>query len=192
MTATGYRLGDPTLPPSPVTLDDLRRVEATVLWTDNDTVALARAADILRPQVEEILDVWYGFVGSNDFLVSYFSGPQGPDARYLSAVRERFGRWIIDTCIAPRDAGWLAYQEEIGRRHYTGKNETDGAEGTPPIVHFRYVNALIYPIYATIRPFLEKGGASRDEVDAMHQAWLKAVILQVTLWSRPYVREGAW
>lgn len=65
-------------------------------------------------------------------------------------------------------------------------------QGAPPFIHFRYVNALIYPIFATIRPFLEKGKSDPAEVERMHQAWLKAVLLQVTLWSQPYLREGAF
>jgi hypothetical protein len=28
------------------------------------------------------------------------------------------------------------------------------------------------------------------EVEVMHQAWVKAVLLQVILWSQPYVRDG--
>jgi hypothetical protein len=37
---------------------------------------------------------------------------------------------------------------------------------------------------------IAEGGAAPDEVEAMHQAWVKAVLLQVILWSHPYVREG--
>jgi hypothetical protein len=52
------------------------------------------------------------------------------------------------------------------------------------------VLALLVPITTTLKPFLAKGGAGADEVEAMHQAWVKAVLLQVILWSHPYVREG--
>jgi hypothetical protein len=41
-----------------------------------------------------------------------------------------------------------------------------------------------------LKPFLADGGATPDEVEAMHQAWVKAVLLQVILWSQPYVRDG--
>jgi hypothetical protein len=50
--------------------------------------------------------------------------------------------------------------------------------------------AFIYPITATIKPFLAKKGHSAEEVDKMHQAWFKSVVLQVTLWSYPYVKNG--
>lgn len=46
--------------------------------------------------------------------------------------------------------------------------------------------AFIYPITATIRPFLETKGHAKVEVDRMHEAWFKSVVLQVVLWSRPY------
>lgn len=50
--------------------------------------------------------------------------------------------------------------------------------------------AFIYPITATIKAFLSKKGRSSDEVEKMHQAWFKSVVLQVALWGYPYVREG--
>jgi hypothetical protein len=46
------------------------------------------------------------------------------------------------------------------------------------------------PITTTLRPFLAKNGASPEEVDKMHAAWVKSVTLQVILWSYPYVRDG--
>ena len=55
---------------------------------------------------------------------------------------------------------------------------------------YRYLPLLAQPIVDTLRPFLEGGGGSRDEVDQMQNAWRKAVLLQVTLWSQPYVIEG--
>lgn len=197
MQIPGYRLGDPTLAASPVSTDELAMLQAAVLFSDDDRQALRQAGELLAPQVEEILDVWYGFVGSHPFLLASFTGPNGPDTHYLGRVRARFGQWILDTCRAEYDEGWLAYAQEIGRRHVDGKNETDGVVGTPPLIPHRYLTALIYPIFATIRPFLEKGAAARSGIDAaaidrMHQAWLKSLILQVTLWSRPYLAAGRW
>ena len=54
----------------------------------------------------------------------------------------------------------------------------------------RYLIAFIYPITATIRPFLENGGRSPEETEAMFQAWFKATAIQVTLWCRPYANPG--
>jgi hypothetical protein len=108
----------------------------------------------------------------------------------LAAVRRRFGRWIGDTARATFDRAWLDYQHEIGLRHHrSGKNRTDGARAADHIP-LRYVLALLVPITTTLKPFLADGAASDDEVEAMHQAWVKAVLLQVILWSHPYVRDG--
>ncbi|MGH3926778.1 MAG: protoglobin domain-containing protein, partial [Pseudonocardiaceae bacterium] len=67
-------------------------------------------------------------------------------------------------------------------------NDTDGVDSVEQIP-MRYVIALLYPITATLSPFLAKKGHSADEVDRMHQAWIKSVLLQVILWSRPYTRD---
>ena len=52
------------------------------------------------------------------------------------------------------------------------------------------LTTLIVPITTTLRPFLEKNGHPVEDVERMHQAWIKSVILQVTLWCHPYVRDG--
>lgn len=186
----GYRMGDPSLPGPATTQEELAKIEAALLLTEEDKAALREAKAILAPRVEELLDVWYGFVGSHDFLLGYFSTPAGPDGNYLGRVRARFGQWVLDTCEADFGPAWVAYAEEVGRRHAAGKNATDGVVGAPDVVHFRYVVALVYPIYATVRPFLEAGARDAAHLERMHQAWLKAVLLNVTLWSRAYVRDG--
>jgi hypothetical protein len=187
----GYTYGTDAVPRSPVGLQELELLRATLLLGEDDVAALRRSGEILAPQVEEILDVWYGFVGANPHLLAAFSGPDGrPDQAYLDAVRRRFGRWILDTARADYDRAWLDYQHEIGRRHTRGgKNRTDGARAADHIP-LRYVLALLVPVTTTLKPFLANGGAGAEEVEAMHQAWVKAVLLQVILWSHPYVREG--
>jgi hypothetical protein len=58
------------------------------------------------------------------------------------------------------------------------------------VVPYRYVLAVVYPIFATTRPFLEGGARDAEHLERMHQAWLKAVLLSVILWSEAYVRDG--
>ncbi|MFD9942710.1 protoglobin domain-containing protein [Nonomuraea sp. NPDC059023] len=188
----GYTHDDPALTASPVTLDDLAKLQASVLFGPDDQAALKTAGDVLGGQIEQILDVWYGFVGSHPHLLAYFSTPGGePIGEYLTRVRARFGRWIIDTCTRPYDQRWLAYQHEIALRHTREKkNHTDRA-GSVPDIPLRYLIAFIYPITATIRPFLAADGHDDDQVEAMFQAWFKAVTLQIALWSQPYAGP-AW
>jgi Protoglobin len=187
----GYTYGTDAVPRSPVSLDELELLQATMLWSDEDQAALRRSSDILAPQVEGVLDVWYGFVGANPHLLAAFTGPDGqPNQAYLSAVRRRFGQWILDTARAEFDQAWLDYQHEIGVRHTRqGKNRTDGVQAADHIP-LRYVLALLIPITTTLKPFLASADAAPEDVEAMHQAWVKAVLLQVILWSQPYVREG--
>jgi hypothetical protein len=187
----GYTYGSPSLPASPISMGDLERLQRALLWSEDDARALRRSREILADQVEDVLDVWYGFVASQPFLVYYFTrtSDDQPDQGYLDAVRKRFGRWILDTASGTFDQQWLDYQAEIARRHHREKNRTDGVDSVP-LIHLRYVLALTYPITYTLRPFLAKKGAPVDEVEAMYQAWLKAVLLQVILWSQPYVRDG--
>jgi hypothetical protein len=187
-----YTYEDPHLAPSPVTDAELAELQASAMFDAADAAALRAAGEVLADQVEDVLDVWYGFVGANPHLLEAFHGPDGePDSRYLEQVRGRFGRWILDTCNRSYDRTWLAYAAEIGRRHHrSGKNQADDVEATDHIP-LRHIVALVYPITTTIRPFLEKNGHSREDVDAMHEAWRKSVILQVALWSRPYA-DGDW
>jgi hypothetical protein len=191
-TIPGYRFGDPALPPSPLSLKDLRDLEGSLLFGPADVAALRQAHGVVADQIEAILDVWYGFVGATPHLLAYFSDPATgqPVGPYLEAVRKRFGQWILDTCRADHDANWLAWQDEIGRRHHRiGKNRTDGVAAAAHIP-MRHVLALAMPISITMRDFLGRKGASAQEVDAMHAAWTKAVLLQAILWCRPYVKEG--
>lgn len=192
ITIAGHRLGDPELPPATINAEALQKMFSASLFGADDIAALRRSGPILEPQIEQVLDVWYGFVGSLPFLLEHFSDREtkAPIADYLGRVRARFGQWIRDTARAEYDEAWLRWQLEIGRRHHhIGKNKTDGANSTA-IIPLRYLPLLAQPIVDTLRPFLEKGGASRDEVDVMQNAWRKAVLIQVTLWSEPYVREG--
>ncbi|MGQ9918910.1 MAG: protoglobin domain-containing protein [Bryobacteraceae bacterium] len=191
-TIPGYEFGSAALESSPVSAADFELLKKTVLFTEEDATALRKSKEILAPQVEKILDVWYGFVGSNPHLVEAFVDPQTrqPDTHYLEAVRKRFGQWVLDTASAEYGQAWLDYQHEIGLRHHrVKKNRTDKARGSAH-VPFRYLIALLYPVTATLRPFLENGGPSAGEVDKMHQAWIKSVLLQVILWSHPYVKVG--
>jgi hypothetical protein len=187
----GSSSGAPAVARSPITLSELELMKKSVLFNDEDVQALRLSHDVVQDQVEAILDVWYGFVGANPHLLASFTGKSDgkPLGDYLDAVRKRFGQWILDTARAEYDQTWLDYQHEIGLRHHRmKKNRTDGAPSTD-IVPFRDLFLLIYPVTFTLKPFLAKKGHSAEEVETMYAAWVKSCLLQVTLWSRAYVRE---
>lgn len=173
-----------------VTVEELELLKKTLLWSPSDDHYLQMAGDVLEPQLEEILDLWYGYVGSNPHLVYYFNSNGKPDSEYLARVRTRFKQWVLDLCNASYDQNWLDYQHEIGLRHSSKKGKTDNVSNTPGIVNYRYMMAFIYPITATIKPFLANSGHSQEDVDKMHNAWFKAVVLSDILWTKPYIKEG--
>lgn len=188
----GYGFGGEATARSPLGLEDLDLLKQTVLFTAEDEEYLRLAGEVLEDQTDEVLDLWYDFVGSHPHLIRYFAGPEGqPDDEYLGRVRERFKQWILDTCRRSYDQEWLDYQQEIALRHTRAKkNQTDGAYETPEHVPLRYMLSFIYPITATIRSFLANKGHGSEEVEKMYDAWFKSVVLQVTLWSCPYAKEG--
>jgi Protoglobin len=190
MSIHGYTMG--TVSRSPVSLADFEEMKLSALFSEEDEKYLRISHEIVKDDVEAILDVWYGFVGSNAHLLASFAGKTDgkPLGDYLSAVRKRFGQWILDTSRADYGQAWLDYQHEIGLRHHRiKKNVTDGAPSTA-IVPFRNLFALIFPVTFTLKPFLAKKGHSASDVDKMYGAWVKSCILQLTLWSHPYIKEG--
>lgn len=185
----GYTFGTAGVPRSPITLDDFARLKECVLFTEDDAHWLRQSGEILRDHIEEILDVWYGFIASKPYLLEAFTDPASgkPDEAYLAAARKRFGRWILDTASANYDQAWLDYQYEIGRRHHrVAKNRTDRVHG-PDVVPMRYMLALLYPVTATLEPFLRSKGHAAAEVQKMRETWTKSVLLQLILWCEPYV-----
>lgn len=188
----GYTYGTEAVARSPVTLADFELMKKSVLFGDEDVKYLRLSRDVVKDQVEAILDVWYGFVGSNSHLLASFTDKSDgkPLGDYLDAVRKRFGQWILDTARAEYGQEWLDYQHEIALRHHRKKkNRTDGAISTD-IVPFRTLFLLIFPVTFTLKPFLAKKGHSTEDVEKMHAAWVKSCLLQVNLWSYPYVKDG--
>ncbi|TXH55216.1 MAG: protogloblin ApPgb [Burkholderiaceae bacterium] len=190
----GYAYGQPTLAKAPYTLADLQALQKSLLFTEEDVKALRQSKAILADQTDAILEVWYGFVGATPELVHFFSNAKTgkPEGAYLEAVRKRFVLWVLDTADANYDQKWLDWQYEIGLRHHrTKKNKTDRAPSVAQ-VNFRYIPALTIPITTTLKPFLAKKGASAADVEKMHAAWVKSVLMQSILWSQPYIKDGAF
>lgn len=190
----GYAYGQPTLAKAPYTLADLQALQKSLLFTEEDVKALRQSKAILADQTDAILEVWYGFVGATPELVHFFSNAKTgkPEGAYLEAVRKRFVLWVLDTADANYDQRWLDWQYEIGLRHHrTKKNKTDRAPSVAQ-VNFRYIPALTIPITTTLKPFLARKGASAADVEKMHAAWVKSVLMQSILWSQPYIKDGAF
>lgn len=182
--------GRPDFARAPVSLEDLELLKTTVFFTAEDQRYLRLAGDVLADQLGAVLDAWFR---PHPHLYAYFTGPDGQlDLRYVEAVKTRSGEWILETCRRPYDQAWLDYTYEVGLRHHRArKNQTDGVSA-PPHIPLRYLIAFSYHTTDVIKPFLAKKGHAAGDVQKMHEAWCKSVIIQVALWSRPYAKEEDW
>jgi hypothetical protein len=61
----GYAYGTTRAARSPITLDELRELEATVGWTEDDVEAIAMAAEVLAGQEEAMVDSWRAIIGNH-------------------------------------------------------------------------------------------------------------------------------
>lgn len=145
----------------------------------------------MKDQAED-LKVWRGIIGLHPHLKAHSTDTHSsePDKEYSARVGKRFAQWVLDAAKAECDQKWLDYQYEIGLRHHRlKKNKTDNAH-TAAHIRGRDLLAVTSASVAPMRPYLQKGGHSRNIVNRMYDAWWKAMVLQVTLWSQPYANNG--
>jgi hypothetical protein len=188
----GYEFGTRKSAVSPVSEEDLRLLEQTVGWSESDSSVLQKHADLIRHQAEHMVDSWRSVIGEQPHLAKWFFGPDGKaDDEYKARVKRRFVQWVTDVALRKHDRDWLNYQEEIGLRHTPAKkNVTDGSQ-TPPIVPLRYLLGFI-PVVLPIRKFFASVIQNEAELKNLEDAWAKAVLLHITLWSRPYASHDLW
>ncbi len=188
----GYDFGSVRSPHSPVSAEELRQLEQTLGWTADDEQLLGKHAALFEAQAEKMVDSWRTVIASQSHLAQWFLAPDGkPDEEYKAAVKRRFVRWVIDVATRPHDRAWLDYQEEIGLRHTPEKKNKTDIRHTPPLVPLRYLLAFV-PVVTPVRQFFESAIPDRAQRDAIEHAWTKAVHLHVTLWARPFARDGLW
>ena len=163
----GYDYGSADAARSPVTLGELRELEQSAGWTEEDAATLRRHGAIFRDRDAEMVDAWRAAIAAQPHLAKWFFGPDGkPDEEYKAKVKARFVQWVRDACFRPRDRAWLDYQEEIGLRHtLLKKNQTDGAH-TAPLVPLRYLYAFSAMVAAISRRFFAEAGVTGTIVSA--------------------------
>jgi len=188
----GYSYGTDAVAKSPITLEEWESLKKSALFSEEDIVYLRLSYDVLVDQVDDLLKVWRGVIFDHPHLRAYDEDPKTGkvDADYAKAVAKRFGQWVLDTAKAQYDQHWLNYQHEIGLRHHrTKKNKTDNGH-TLGHIRARDLIAFSAAIVVPMKTFLAKKGHTPEIVARMYDAWWKSMILQVTLWSQPYIREG--
>jgi hypothetical protein len=188
----GYDFGTRRSSESPLTDEDLCNLEQTIGWTSEDRDILFKHATLLQQQAEAMVDSWRSVIGAHPHLAHWFVGPDGkPDDAYKASVKRRFVQWVVDVATRPHDRAWLNYQEEIGLRHTPAKKNLIDGKQTPPLVPLRYLLGFI-PVVLPIRKFFIASISNNEELARLEAAWMRAVLLHITLWSRPYTTEGLW
>jgi hypothetical protein len=188
---SGYTYGRAEVGRSPVSLTDLQALMQSVGWNKEDARRLKAAGKVFSPQAETMVDRWRAIIGEQPHLLRWFLKPDGkPDEEYKAAVKKRFVQWVRDTCEREYDQAWLDYQHEIGLRHTPAKkNATDGGH-TPPLVPLRYLITFAEIVAQSGRDFLIEAGIDRDEIEALHAAWRKSIVLQMACAVEPSVCRG--
>jgi hypothetical protein len=184
----GYDFGAPNIAPSPISLTELEQLKITVGLTPDDERYLHMAGTVLADQVAAIVHHWRaGIIASIPHLARHSRSSDGtPLPDYLARSNARFEQWILDTCRRPYDQDWLNYQHEIALRHTSAKkNQTDAVTSTP-YVPLRDIIAFAAVMNETIKPYLATKGHATADAEKMHQAWCKALQLQLALWAKPY------
>lgn len=183
-----YTYGTATVPPSPVSLDELERLKVSAGFTAEDEHFLRLAGEVLAGQTKQIVDHWRsGIIASIPHLARHSRTPEGEAIpEYVAQSGLRFEQWILDTCLRPYDQDWLNYQQEIALRHTSlKKNQVDGVKSTP-FIPFHDIAAFVAVMNDTIKPYLAAKGNTTDELDGMHRAWCRSLQMQIALWSRAY------
>lgn len=183
----GYTYGTDEAARSPISLKELEELKQSAGFASEDETYLKLAGEILADQTKELVEAWRGLIAQTPHLAKYSRDPKGqPIPRYSESSGLRLQQWVLDTCFRAYDQDWLNYQQEIALRHTSvKKNKTDDVESAP-FVPFRHVIAFTAVMNDTIKPFLAKKGNSREDVERMHSAWCKALMLQTALWAQPY------
>jgi hypothetical protein len=89
-----------------------------------------------------------------------------------------------------KEAVWLTPEDKQALREAAEilADQADSLNHIP----LRYLLAFTAVVIATSRDYLAAKGASPEQVDRMHAAFTKSVMLHVTVWTRPYVGAADW
>jgi hypothetical protein len=163
------------------------------LFSSEEERALRKLWQVLRGQTDDYLDRVLGMVAAYPALAAalavIYREHSGESADGSATVRRLFREWLSETCLSPREPSWF-------KRLYSPDPDLPLERSARPIAAewpgFRYLIALSFPLVATARSLLVGSGFAPQEIERMQSALLKAILLQVTLLSRLYVKEGFW
>jgi hypothetical protein len=91
----GYNPGSPEVARSPITLKEWEELKASAFFSDQDITYLRLSYDVLKDQVDELLEVWRGIIFLHPHLRAYDENP---------ALPRKQGWWITQ----PDAEAWAA------------------------------------------------------------------------------------
>lgn len=160
------------------------------LFSSDDARALRKVWRVLQDRTDDYLDMVLGMVAAYPALAAALTvlrddNPEDPTGS-AGTTRQLFRRWLSETCLSPREPPWL-------KRLYAELPLAPAAQSfLARLPGFRYLIALSFPLVAAARVPLAAGGLAAHDIERMQTALLKAILLQVALLSKLYVREGSW
>lgn len=161
------------------------------LFSPDDARALRKLWRILQGQTDDYLDMLLGVVAAYPALAEVLSILRGVDAEAMTddsaTLRHQFRQWLFETCRFPYEPPW------IKQLYFDLAQDSSGQSLiTTRLPKFRYTIVLALPLATTVRSFLVTEGGDQQGIEQMQYALLKAMLLQVDLLSKLYVKEGLW
>lgn len=160
------------------------------LFSPDDARALRKIWRTLKGQTDDYLDMVLGMVAAYPALATALAAVCNESSAGSTsgsvALRRLFREWLSETCLFPHEPPWL-------KRLYSELPPNRSMQSLLTLLpSFRYLIALSFPLVATARSLLVASGLTPPEIERMQHALLKAILLQVTLLSKLYVREELW
>src|SRR5579872_1274522 len=73
----GYDYGQPQTAHSPVSLQELHRIEAAAGWSAEDARVLQAHRDVFEKRAEDMVNTWRAVIGAQPHLAQWFFSPDG-------------------------------------------------------------------------------------------------------------------
>jgi len=163
------------------------------LFSPDDERALRKLWRILKDQTDDYLDMVLGMVAAYPALAAALAAVRhdnwgGPEDG-STTVRQLFRQWLSETCLSPHEPSWLNRLYSL----YADLPPEQSAQAiSAELPGFRYLIALSFPLVAAARALLTHTGLKSEAIERMQSALLKAILLQVTLLSKLYVKDQLW
>lgn len=173
--------------------EDIELLWRIGLFSADDERALRKLWRILGGQTDDYLDMVLGMVAAYPALAAALATIRheslGFAADGSATVRPLFRQWLSETCLSPHQPPWIGRLYSL-HADLPPERPTRGLSAKLP--EFRYLIALSFPLVAAARSLLVDAGLASEAIERMQSAFLKAILLQVTLLSKLYVKDGFW